>query len=43
MAEVFELKKRNNNLLQESKGNVRVYCRLRPCPLKAEQADYQVT
>lgn len=28
--EMFVLKKKLNNDLQESKGNIRVYCRIRP-------------
>ena len=40
---MFEEKKKNNNNLQETKGNVRVYCRLRPCQRLSERIDYEVT
>ncbi len=39
--EMFNLKKRLNNDLQEVKGNIRVYCRVRP--LKKEKSIISVT
>lgn len=40
---MFEEKKRSNNLLQEDRGNIRVYCRIRPGINTQDKIEYAIT